>query len=608
MGSHEGGIPLKQVTGTGMGRKLTIRDMVLFIFMPVLLAAVLLCGGISYFLIRRQIQDNTFSNALDIVTQLQMNLDYRLGDVESALTGLAHSGQVLALLQQGEDFSQDEALQRLLEDIYLSRATVLDSIAVVARTGEETRCYTAGTQASPTDLPWEQLQIGPYQLSQVQPDTPYWVNLCTDSFLQREQPEQTVSLFTTGRQDEVQLVIVFQLREDFFRTLLSQARITEHGYLSLLSGDGEMLFKPLTPENTLTETDLSTILDSESHHLRTKSVDGSRLLVINEPLLSNEWQILAVFPENEAMGTAQYVLYVYLGMLVLLAAVIVIFANFFARVFSYPIQEWIDKVNSAEKGCFDVTFHDNLCEEISTLNDGLKALFGKMEEMVDQIKKEDETKHELEMAILQAQINPHFLYNTLYSIQQLYGMGENQLASQMVGNLSSFFRLSLSKGREIITIRDEVEHLRSYIAIQQVRYDQLTYEFYIDDNILDNSIVKLTLQPLVENAIYHGLFGIRRGQIRIRGHWEKGDIVFQILDNGNGMPAEQVEELNRAVETGDWSNLPSVYGIKNVQQRIQLYCGKNYGLHFESEPEKGTQVIVKISARLKSSNIDTLPV
>ena len=100
-----------------MGRKLTIRDMVLFIFMPVLLAAVLLCGGISYFLIRRQIQDNTFSNALDIVTQLQMNLDYRLGDVESALTGLAHSGQVLALLQQGEDFSQDEALQRLLEDI-----------------------------------------------------------------------------------------------------------------------------------------------------------------------------------------------------------------------------------------------------------------------------------------------------------------------------------------------------------------------------------------------------------------------------------------------------------------------------------------------------------
>ena len=225
------------------------------------------------------------------------------------------------------------------------------------------------------------------------------------------------------------------------------------------------------------------------------------------------------------------------------------------------------------------------------------------EEMMEQMKIENETKRELEMAILQAQINPHFLYNTLYSIQQLYGMGEHQQASQMVANLSSFFRLSLSKGREIIPIRDEVEHLKNYIAIQQMRYDQLTYDLCIDDDILDNSIVKLTLQPLVENAIYHGLFGIRRGVIRILGHWENEDIVFKIIDNGSGMPAERVELLNRAVRTGDWSELPSVYGIKNVQQRIRLYCGENYGLYFKSEAGKGTRVIVRISTQLRSSNI-----
>lgn len=587
------------------GRKLTIRDMFLFIFMPILLTAVIICGSVSYLLIRRQIQDNTFSNALDIVSQLQMNLDYQLADIQRRFESLADSHPIQQLLEEGDAFSDDDSLLKAMEELYDSRSDVLDSIAVVydGDSGVQKR-FGAGDSNRLDRISWETDAIGIFPLKDLQADRLYWANLNQNDFFDRDQPVNTASLFLVKENQNGRYLFLFHLREEFFRTLLGQARITEHGYLSLLSEDGEIIFKQQTPDNTLTEEDLNAIVNSASMHFKTKSINGSELLVINEPLTSNGWQILAVFPEDEAMGAAQYIKYVYLYVLALLLLLIYGFANLFASVFSKPIQEWIDKVNSAGKGKFDVTFHDNICEEISTLNNGLEALFRKMKDMMEQMKKENETKHELEMAILQAQINPHFLYNTLYSIQQLYGMGENQQASQMVANLSNFFRLSLSKGREVIPIRDEVEHLKSYIAIQQMRYDQLTYDLCIDDDILDNSIVKLTLQPLVENAIYHGLFGIRRGQIRILGHWENGDIVFKIIDNGNGMPAEKVELLNRAVETGDWSQLPSVYGIKNVQQRIRLYCGENYGLRFKSEPGRGTRVIIRISAHLRSSSIE----
>lgn len=583
-------------------RKLTVRDMVMFIFMPVLLVTVLLCGCVSYFLIRQQIRDNTYSNAMDIVAQLQMNLDYQLGDIQQRFEAFSNSSQVRTLLADGEEFSNEESLQYVINEICRSRA-VLDSIAVVFEGNGVQKRFVAGEADKLDEILWKEAVVGGYPLAELNIGEQYWATLSQDRFFDRDGV-QTASLFMVLEEEENHVLILFQLKEEFFHGLLGQARITEHGYLSLLSEDGEILFKPLTSDNTLSDQDLNTIVNSDTMHLRTKSINGNELLVINEPLITNNWQILAVFPENEAMGAARYIKYVYIYSILVIILLTFAFSNFFANVFSRPIQEWIDKVNSAGKGKFDVTFHDNICEEISTLNNGLESLFQKMGEMMEQMKKENETKHELEMAILQAQINPHFLYNTLYSIQQLYGMGENQVASQMVRNLSSFFRLSLSKGRELITIRDEVEHLKSYIAIQQVRYDQLTYDLYIDDDILDNSIVKLTLQPLVENAIYHGLFGIRRGQIRIRGHWEDNDIVFGITDNGNGMPAERVEVLNRAVETGDWSQLPSVYGIKNVQQRIQLYCGKGYGLHFKSETGKGTQVIVRISAHLRSSHIE----
>lgn len=576
--------------------------MVLFLFMPALLAAVLVCGSITYILLNRQLRDNTFSNAIDITTQLQLNLNYRLEDIYEKYESLLQSTVMGELLSGSPDSTH---LQQEIDELYASRPQMLDSVLLAVKSPAQTFIIFHGQEGcSPSKEISEETQINSIPINELAPGEIYWANLREDTLLIREKPAQTALLYSLIQKKNASALLVFQIREDFFRELLAQAHITEHGYLSLLSTDGEMVFKEIGPDSSLTQEDMETIVSSASERLfRTRSTNGKRLLVISEPLSPTNWKILAVFPEEEIMGAVRYIKYVYLYSVIILVVLTFTLSNLFARVFSRPIQEWIKNVRSAGEGRLDVTFHDNNCEEIAVLNDGLQALFQKMGDMVQHIEKEHQSKRELEMAILQAQINPHFLYNTLYSIQQLYGMGENQTASKMVGNLSNFFRLSLSKGRELIPIRDEIEHLRSYIAIQQIRYDQITYELSIDERLMDISIIKLTLQPLVENAISHGLFSARRGHIRVKGRWAQTgeDIIFTVRDNGSGISSENLELLNYALKSGDWSGLPTAYGIKNVHQRIQLYCGPDYGLSYTSEADKGTTVTVRISPHLKES-------
>ncbi len=580
-----------------LSRKLTIREMVLFLFMPAVLAAVLICGGVSYLLVSRQLRDNTFSNAVDIVSQLQMNLNYRLDDIYEKYEGFLRGSAMERLFAGSADVDQ---LQGELDALYASRSQMLDSVLLAVTMPEQSFSVFSGPDGcSPSPDISEKTLISARTIDSLTPGRVYWSNLHEDALLTRTQPARTALLYSLVRENGVSALLVFQIREDFFRELLSQARITEHGYLSLLSADGEMVFKEVVPDNTLTQEDMDRILSASSRaSFRTRSASGKRLLVISEPLPPTDWQILAVFPEKEILGAARLIKYVYFYGAVLLVLLTIAVSNLFSRIFSLPIQEWIKNVQSAERGCPDVTFPNTNCEEIAVLNDGLQALFQKMSEMVQHIEREHQHKRELEMAILQAQINPHFLYNTLYSIQQLYGMGENQTASKMVGDLSNFFRLSLSKGRELIPIRDEIEPLKSYMSIQQIRYDQISYELSIDERIMDLNIIKLTLQPLLENAISHGLFTARRGHIQVKGRMTEEGIVFKVRDNGSGMAPEALEQLNHALQNGDWAALPSAYGIKNVHQRIQLYCGPSYGLSYESESDKGTTVTIHISSDL----------
>ena len=212
-----------------------------------------------------------------------------------------------------------------------------------------------------------------------------------------------------------------------------------------------------------------------------------------------------------------------------------------------------------------------------------------------QVRAEQRQLRKAEFELLQAQINPHFLYNTLDAIVWSAEAGNQKQVIQMVGSLSDFFRTSLNRGREIVTVREDLQHVCSYLEIQKIRYmDILEYEILVPEELNDYRIPKITLQPLVENALYHGIKNKRGGgKITLRGHEEKDFFTIEVEDNGIGM----TEERLLAVRKGLSEKAPQeseLYGLYNVNERIRLNFGDEYGIVISSEHEEGTVVEVRL--------------
>ena len=230
--------------------------------------------------------------------------------------------------------------------------------------------------------------------------------------------------------------------------------------------------------------------------------------------------------------------------------------------------------------------------EIRTLSEGMEQMIARINAQIQEITQKQASLRKTELALLQAQINPHFLYNTMDTIIWLIEADRPQAAVEMVSNLSDFFRHSLSRGEDVITLGEEERHVRSYLQIQQARYqDILEYTIRIDPALHKTRIPKLTLQPLVENALYHGI-KLKRGKgcIHITSRTEGPDILLQITDDGAGMSPERLEELNRALSAGERVG----FGLVTVHERLRLLFGPPYGLTLESRRGEGTTVTVRI--------------
>ena len=220
----------------------------------------------------------------------------------------------------------------------------------------------------------------------------------------------------------------------------------------------------------------------------------------------------------------------------------------------------------------------------------------------EQVRREQTRLRKAEFELLQAQINPHFLYNTLDAIVWSAESGNNRQVVSMVGNLSDFFRASLNRGRDVITVREDLNHVRSYLEIQKVRYnDILEFQIDVPEAVTESPIPKITLQPLVENALYHGIKNRRGGgRILITGEENESGVIIKVIDNGAGMSETRLNEVRRGL-TGA-PDESAIYGLYNVGERIRLNFGEEYGLNIESTEGEGTCVTVHLPKRI---NIQT---
>ena len=264
-----------------------------------------------------------------------------------------------------------------------------------------------------------------------------------------------------------------------------------------------------------------------------------------------------------------------------------------------PISEILHNIKKVGKGEYktiNVVSADSV--EIQELDAGTRKMAGRIEGLLENVRKEQEVQHMTELQLIQAQVNPHFLYNTLESITWMIEAQKNEEAVIMISELAKLLRVSLSRGKTIIPVKDELQHSRSYMNIQLVRYkERFQMEFQMDKEIEDYCIVKLVIQPILENAIYYGVGNMDEddeGKITVRGEKKEDDIYIIIEDNGMGMRKEVLENILK-----DNNKVPkhgSGVGVINVHSRIQLMFGEQYGLGIYSEPDEGTRVVIHIPA------------
>ena len=273
-----------------------------------------------------------------------------------------------------------------------------------------------------------------------------------------------------------------------------------------------------------------------------------------------------------------------------LVTVIVLYSVRVARRITGPISVLSRKAQQFGSGDFTPTPVETHITELQTLDTGFNDMARRVDALMTKQVEDQRSLHRAELELLQAQITPHFLYNTLDSIAILAESDRNEDVVTMVTSLSTFFRNSLNKGNDILTLGTECSQVTSYLEIQQIRYsDILRYEINVPQSLLDCMVPKLILQPLVENALYHGIKNRRgMGMITVTGEEKDGKLLLKVTDNGAGMDEEQVRILQSVIYEDKHTGL----GLVNVHTRIRLYCGEPYGLSFESSVGKGSTVTV----------------
>lgn len=306
---------------------------------------------------------------------------------------------------------------------------------------------------------------------------------------------------------------------------------------------------------------------------------------------SSQWQLYLYRPIETISIPANQITITVLIIVLCCLVILIICSLLLSRITVRPLEHLVENMHQIENGDLAVTVSYHSRDEIGRLMHSFTGMVNQLRHLIDEVLRSKIAQQKYEMRALQAQINPHFLYNSLSLINDKAIMSDQDEISEMAQLLSTFYRTTLNKGKNITTVRDELANIRSYISIQFIMHsDSFDVIYDIDEDVLACQMVNLLLQPLVENAIMHGIDykeDQQRGILRISCRLEENTLIFIIQDNGNGMTVEKCESILTEKSRG--------YGVQNVHHRIQLVYGTNYGLTYESTLEEGTRVVVRIA-------------
>lgn len=397
-------------------------------------------------------------------------------------------------------------------------------------------------------------------------------------------------------------VVLVDIEESLLSNLVN-SQLGQSGYMFILDKNNNVISHP---DRSLISQKIH--IDDKDHKRLSEYgtcyyIDnyGEKSIIVYKTLPLNSWKIVASIPLAELTKDSKKIGTVIAAILSIVVILALIGAWNISGSVTRPIRKMMLLMRKVEEGDLSVVMEADREDEIGQLSESFNIMIQKLRNLMSTVYQEQKELRKAELKALQSQINPHFLYNTLDSIIWMARANRNDDIVKIVTAITKLFRISISRGKDIISISEEIEHIKSYLIIQHIRYsNKFTYEVMIPESLYKFKILKLILQPIVENALYHGVKMKRQqGHISITGREEKEYIILEIKDTGIGIKKEELQALNDMFNNNSGEKKLESYGLRNVNERIKIFFGCQYGLTIDSKYGIGTKVQVKIPKSLE---------
>lgn len=587
----------KNLSARFIGKFSSIQSAIFATVAILVLSAVVIVTGVSMKFTNNSIFENSSEYTHTIIQQMNQNIDSYIDYMENIAYLISSNEDV-------QDYFFDETVDnegryRILNQF----RTILDSrsdirnVGIISKNGR--MLINDGSKSVNQDLDLNTQEW--YSKALKSPNGPILTSSHVQHIISGERP--WVITLSRGIRDrsgsgEKEGVFFIDLNYSAISELCDQSTVGTKGYAFILDAKGNIVYHPQQQQlyNELQTENISLIMDADKDTVLTDTGNNGKLYSISRSDKTG-WTVVDCTNVRELLSKSRQAQSVYVLTAIVLVIVALLFSRFMARSITLPIQKLRDSMKKVQEGDFSVS--DVVVDsrnEIGSLTKSFDVMTHRIQELMEQNVHEQEEKRKSELKALQSQINPHFLYNTLDSIIWMAEGKKNEEVVLMTASLARLLRQSISNEDEVVPIANEVEYARGYLTIQKMRYkDKLEFQIDVDPSILYIPLIKLVLQPIIENAIYHGLkYKESKGLLIVKGFMKDGNAVLQVIDDGVGMDEETLSHIYDKHKVNYHSNGVGVY---NVQKRLKLYYGDDYGITYESEKGKGTTATITIPGR-----------
>ncbi|BFT71074.1 sensor histidine kinase [Paenibacillus sp. P36] len=581
----------------------SIQSSISVVFSCLILFLITITSYISYQLSADAVEMNSKHYIAEIIQQVNINIQSYITNMED-ISMLASTNKDVKYYITGNGFISEEErrpYEKRISDLFQSILITRKDIASIMVFGynnrfvSDRRITSLNTNSGFEEQPWYKNAKAEGGKSVI--SAPHVQNLIQNEYrwvvsLSRELKSADG---ITGEG-----IFLVDLNLSVLNEICSHINLGKRGYVFIIDKDGSLVYHPqqkLINSNLKTEM-IDQVKQSGSGSFVTGEGNKKRIYTIQETHFG--WKIVGVAYASELIANQNQINLSYF-LWTILALVIALYLSFFiSRHLSRPIKLLQSSMKQVEKGDFSIRSEFRSGNEIGQLGQTFNIMVGRIKDLMNQIIQNEESKRKSEMKLLEAQINPHFLYNTLDSIIWMAERKKHEEVVLMTSSLAKLFRAIINKNNETVPVRVEIEHITNYLLIQTLRYkDKLDFQIDVDPGILDIHIPKIILQPIVENAIYHGIKNsLEPGLVHITGKEDGDTIVFVVADNGVGMEPEKLDQILKMKD-----GIVRGIGVSNVHERIKLF-GHEFGLSFHSEKWEGTEVTIVLPKCVQKGALD----